>query len=263
MKKADRILSRIYRAFGAFVLVCFSSYFLKLIISPEGPLPWVATSTVILAVSLPFIFRRPLRRMLKGAYVPLKGIMCAGMVFYAVTFVLLVGYIYLSPASVPSPEMGDARLYIVFGAKVKEEGPTKTLAARLEKASEIMSEDENGICIVSGGMGVDEPFTEASCMKEYLISLGVDEERIITEEKASNTIENIRYSVALAEKMGLSERQIVCISSDTHIPRIRLMCRREGVDALYVKAESPEKAYLFTSWVREYLSYAKMLVMGG
>ena len=38
------------------------------------------------------------------------------------------------------------------------------------------------------------------------------------------------------------------------------MCAREGVDALYIKAETPIKFFLFTTWVREYLSYVKMLV---
>ena len=34
--KTDKIFYRIYRIFGAFTLICFGSYLLKLIISPEG-----------------------------------------------------------------------------------------------------------------------------------------------------------------------------------------------------------------------------------
>lgn len=262
MTRSDRIFSYIYRWAGLFALICFGSYFLKLLISPEGTLPYVATTTVILAVSLPYLLRRRLRALLGRAYLPLKALMCVGMVLYAVTFVALVGYIYLSPAAEPAD--GDAeRVYLVFGAKVKEEGPTKTLASRLRLASDAMLADEDGICIVSGGQGPDEPFTEASCMKEYMVSLGVPAERIILEERASNTRENIDYSVALAEELGLGERELVCISSETHIPRIRLMCRVSDIDAEYMKAETPEKVFLFTAWVREYLSYVKMLVMGG
>ena len=260
--RADKIFSYIYRWAGAFVLICFGSYFLKLIISPEGTLPWVATTTVILAVSLPYIFRSRLRTLLGKVYLPLKALMCAGMVLYAFSFAALVGYIYLSPAAHPG-DSGEGQLYLVFGAKVKAEGPTKTLASRLRLAAEAMLEDESGIAIVSGGQGPDEPFTEASCMKEYMVSLGVPAERILLEERASNTRENIDYSVALAEEAGLADRKLVCVSSETHIPRIRLMCRRSGVEAQYMKAETPEKAFLFTAWVREYLSYVKMFVMGG
>ncbi len=262
MKKADKLLSKLYVIFGAFVLISFASYFLKLIISSEGTLPWVVTTGVMAAVILPFVFRRGLQKILKKAYVPLKGVMCAGMIFYAVTFLILVGYIYLSPSASPVSDTGADRVYIVFGAKVNESGPTKTLAARLRCAAELMELDKNAICIVSGGQGPDEPVTEASSMKDYMVSLGTSPERIYLEEKASNTRENIRYSVELIDKLGLDGREIVCVSSDTHIPRIRLMCHDEGVDALYVKAETPQKQFLFTAWVREYLSYAKMLLLG-
>lgn len=258
---SDRIFSRFYRIFGTFVFISFASYFLKLIISSEGNLPWVATTTVMAAVSLPYIFRRSLRRHLGKAYLPLKYIMVCGMIFYTVTWAALVGYIYLSPADIPAGSEGN--VYVVFGAKVREDGPTKTLAARLSRAAELMAEDTDGVVVVSGGQGTDEPVTEAECMRDYLVSLGVDPERILMEPKAHNTKENIEYSVRLIEESGLSGRNIVCVSSDTHIPRIRLMCKRAGVDAFYVKSETPEKAYLFTTWVREYLSYVKMLVMGG
>ena len=257
----DKVLSKLYCIFGAFVFISFASYFLKLIISSEGSLPWVVTITVMAAVALPFIFRKKLRRLLKKAYVPLKCTMVCGMIFYTVTWIALVGYIYLSPSGTPAESEGN--VYVVFGAKVREDGPTKTLAARLKRAAELLESDEDGIAIVSGGRGTDEPITEAECMRDYLVSLGVDESRIIMESEAHNTKENIEYSVRLTEKPGLDGRNIVCVSSDTHIPRIRLMCRRAGVDAFYVKCETPEKAYLFTTWVREYLSYVKMLVMGG
>ena len=97
-------------------------------------------------------------------------------------------------------------------------------------------------------------------MRDYMVERGISPERIILEEKASNTKENILYSTALIDQLKLTDRQIVCISSETHIPRIRLMCARSGVDALYIKAETPMKIFLFTTWVREYLSYAKMLL---
>lgn len=259
---ADKTLSRLYRIFGAFVFISFASYFLKLIISSEGTLPWIATTTVMLAVGLPYIFRKKLRQLLKRAYVPLKCIMVCGMIFYTVTWAALVGYIYLAPSDTP-PENADGNVYVVFGAKVREDGPTKTLAARLRRAAELLEADESGICIVSGGRGPDEPVTEAESMKDYLVKLGVAPERILMEKSAHNTKENIEYSVELIEASGLGDRNIVCVSSDTHIPRIRLMCRRAGVEASFVKSETPEEAFLFTTWVREYLSYVKMIVMGG
>lgn len=259
--KADRTFSRIYIIFGAFTLICFASYLLKLFISPEGLFPLFVTLTVMLGVILPFVFRRSLRRHLGKAYLGIKIFMSCAMVFYAFTFAMLVGYIHLSPSAEPTVHQGETEnVYIVFGAKVKEDGPAKTLASRLDVAVDVMLKDTNAVCIVSGGQGADEPFTEASCMRDYMIERGVASDRIYLEEKASNTQENIKYSVDLIEELGLDGRQIICISSETHIPRIELMCSRAGVDALYIKAETPMKEFLFTAWVREYLSYVKMLL---
>lgn len=259
--KTDKIFSRIYRIFGAFTVICFASYLLKLIISPEGTFPLFITLSVILGVIIPYLFRRLLRAGLGKIYLYVKIIMSCAMVFYAVTFAFLVGYIHLSPSAQPSAqEDGVENVYIVFGAKVKADGPAKTLASRLDVAVDAMLEDSGAVCIVSGGRGPDEPFTEALGMFNYMVERGVSPDRIFLEERASNTKENILYSVEFIEQLELTDRQIICISSDTHIPRIRLMCSRSGVDALYIKAETPMKEFLFTAWVREYLSYVKMLL---
>ena len=259
--KADKSFTWVYIVFGAFTLICFASYLLKLIISPEGLFPLFVTLTVMLGVILPFVLRKFLRDRLGKIYLYIKVFMSCAMVFYAVTFVLLVGYIHFSPSAEPAAQIGGKEnVYIVFGAKVKEDGPAKTLASRLDVAVDVMLNDTNAVCIVSGGQGPDEPFTEASCMRDYMVDRGVATERIYLEERASDTKENIKYSVALTRELGLDSRQIICISSETHIPRIELLCSRFGVDALYIKAETPMKEFLFTAWVREYLSYVKMLL---
>jgi len=259
--KTDKIFSRLYRIFGTFTLICFGSYLLKLIISPEGLFPLFVTLTVMLGVILPYVFRKFLRAKLGKVYHFGKIFMSCAMVFYSVTFAILVGYIHLSPSAEPTAQPGGTQnVYIVFGAKVKVDGPAKTLASRLNVAVDVMQKDADAVCIVSGGQGPDEPFTEASCMRDYMVERGISPDRIFTEEQASSTRENILYSTALIEELSFGDRQIICISSETHIPRIRLMCSRSGVDALYIKAETPMKEFLFTTWVREYLSYVKMLL---
>ncbi len=259
--KLDRVLGLIYRIFGIFALVCFCAYTIKLLFSPEGLLPPVACAAVICGVTVPALLNKKLRVWLRCAYLPLKALMCAALVFYAVTFSALVGYIYLSPSEdVVAASQSGGRVYIVFGAKVKSYGPTATLAARLDAAVDAMERDGDSVCIVTGGQGIDEPTTEAEAMKDYMVSRGIDSDRIYMEAEAHDTRDNIKFSMALMEKEGLSGRRVVCVSSDTHIPRIRLMCSEAGLDAGFIKAESPKKEYLFTTWVREYLSYCKMLL---
>jgi len=259
--KTNKVFSRLYRVFGLFTLICFGSYLIKLMIAPEGAFPLFVTLTVMLGILLPYLFRRFLRKIFGKVYLWGKVLMSCAMVFYTVTLIALVAYIHLSPSAQPGVQAdGTENVYIVFGAKVKPDGPAKTLASRLDAAVAAMEEDSRAVCIVSGGQGPDEPFTEASCMRDYMAARGISPDRIFLEEKATDTRENIAYSLRLIDELGLSDRQIICISSETHIPRIRLLCSRAGIDALYIKAETPMKVFLFTTWVREYLSYVKMLL---
>lgn len=261
MKKTDKLFSRLYIIFGAFTVICYASYLIKLIISPEGTLQLLSCLLVLLAVTVPFIFRRQLRALLGRLYLPMKIAVSCAMIFYFVTLCILVCYIHLSPSAPPAADSGEERVYVVFGAKVKEDGPTKALAARLDTAIDLMNTDGDAVCIVSGGQGPDEPFTEAECMKSYMTERGIDSSRIYKEERASSTVENIEFSLELIRELGLEDRSLVCISTDTHIPRIRLMCSHAGVEAEYIKAPTPMKQFLFTTWVREYMSYVKMLIM--
>lgn len=48
--------------------------------------------------------------------------------------------------------------------------------------------------IVSGAKGADEPVSEAFSMKNYLITHHISADRIISEDKAGDTAENIAYS---------------------------------------------------------------------
>lgn len=263
MRKLDRLLTWIYLICGGFTLVCFGAYFIKLFISPEGILPRIATMAVLIVVTVPFLLRRQLKKLLKRAYVPLKAVLCAGFLFYTVTFIALIAYIY-NPSDISKPEDASGNsVYIVFGAKIHQDGRTSSvLRSRLDSALEALEANEDGICIVSGGKGFDEPVSESAVMMEYLISHGIDEERIIEEDSAHNTAENIRLSIKIMEGKGLEDCEIVCVSSDTHIPRVRLLCQREGIEAKYIAARYPKKAYLFPNLVREYLSYSRMLLVG-
>ena len=61
---------------------------------------------------------------------------------------------------------------IVLGAHVRSTGPSRALALRLDKAYEYVLEHPGTIIIVSGGQGSNEPCTESSAMKQYLMEKG-------------------------------------------------------------------------------------------
>ena len=86
--------------------------------------------------------------------------------------------------------------------------------------------------IVSGGsyavaMG-DAPAkqTEAMAMRQFLIALGVPEDRIVNEASSLNTIENMRETRAL-----VGTGRVALVTSGYHMPRALRLARTAGLDA--------------------------------
>ncbi|MBQ8836345.1 MAG: YdcF family protein [Clostridia bacterium] len=87
---------------------------------------------------------------------------------------------------------------VVLGAKVNRNGvPSKPLYWRIDAAEKYLSENPETVAILSGGKGVDEPFSEAECMYNELVKRGVLPERLILEDKSTSTNENIRFSMEI------------------------------------------------------------------
>lgn len=114
---------------------------------------------------------------------------------------------------------------IVLGAKVNEDGVSKTLQYRLDKAVEYYHKYPETKIIVSGGQGQDEPKSEAVAMKEYLLLQEVTDNKIIVEKRATSTYENLKYSKAIIEQESDNAR-IGIVTTDFHIYRSKLIAKR-------------------------------------
>ncbi|PLT28589.1 cytoplasmic protein [Peribacillus deserti] len=156
----------------------------------------------------------------------------------------------------PVPEQAD--YVIVLGARVKEDGPSLTLQARINAAAGYLSENQKTKAIVSGGKGLDEPVSEAQAMKEGLESAGIDETRIILEPRAKTTYENIKYS----KKLIRSKRDtVLLVTNDFHIYRSVQMAKKQGMTVKGLPAPTPLIA-VPKSFIREYLAITKYLITG-
>ncbi len=242
---------------GSFAFICFAVYFAEIIFCPDGALGYVAAIFVILGVGLPFLFRRTLRKLLKKAYPVLKCITCVLLLFFTVSFSVMAIRLFSEIGTGSGDVYSSDTVFLVYGARVNKTGePSSTLAERLDKTVEAMKSAPGSVCIVSGSRGPGEPRTEAEAMKEYLIAEGIEEDRITVEDRASNTVENIRYSLPLFEASG--KRDLVSVSTYTHTPRIRYLLEREGVCSRFLTSGYRNKLFVFPSVVREYLSYVKL-----
>ncbi|MGD7705117.1 YdcF family protein [Microlunatus sp. Y2014] len=103
-----------------------------------------------------------------------------------------------------------------------------------------------------GGQGSDEPVAEAVAMAEYLREQGVPDDRILVEDRATNTEENLRYSRALLDSAGHDEEMLV-VTSNYHVMRAAFLARELGLPAQAVGA--PTAAYYLPSaFLREFVA---------
>ena len=146
---------------------------------------------------------------------------------------------------------------IVLGAQVKENGPSVVLKYRLDRAVSYLKENVNTLVIVSGGQGVNEPATEASVMKKYLINEGINEERIIIEDQSNTTKENLINS----KKLIGDNKSIGIVTNNFHMYRALLIGEKYKVNAVGIPSNS-NAYYLPNNLLREVFAFIKFIILG-
>jgi uncharacterized SAM-binding protein YcdF (DUF218 family) len=145
----------------------------------------------------------------------------------------------------------DADYMIILGAALWGEEMSPSLRYRMDTALSYLKQNPRTKVIVSGGQGVGEDMPEAVAMQRFLLENGVPQERIIVEDRAQTTSENILFSKKL-----MKSNQAVLVTNDFHILRAKLLAERAGIEAQTLSAPTPEsvKVKLF---VREYAALLK------
>lgn len=124
---------------------------------------------------------------------------------------------------------------IVLGAGVNGTSPSLSLQTRLDAALSYLEAHPDIPVVLTGGQGYGEEITEAACMYDYLTERGVEPERLILEEAASNTAENFEFSAPLLEAAGvdIGTDTVAVVTNDFHIARARLIAAKKGYGATY------------------------------
>ena len=158
------------------------------------------------------------------------------------------------------PKM-DQDYIVVLGCAIRKDGtPTPLLRGRLDRALRFAraQEAETGTAptfILSGGQGADECVSEAECMRRYMASQGIPAERMILEDKSTDTSENMAFSKRLILDRVLSsgveeapegywpsleypEARIAFSTTNYHVFRSGLKARRVKFRALGMGCKS-------------------------
>ena len=154
-----------------------------------------------------------------------------------ICFLIVQGVLILNSQT----EYDDVDAIIVLGAGLRNNVPSLILAYRLNAAIEYSKTQGDIPIIVTGGLGQGEILTEAEAMSRYLIERGVDETRILKEDASTNTRENLAFSKAIMEELGMDTDNIkvAIVSNEFHLFRAKIIAEKAGLEAIGVAAETP------------------------
>ena len=171
---------------------------------------------------LGWLFRIHFWQLLPGI---LRGLLLSAAVLGLFFFAAVEGMILKGALTVPESGLD---YVVVLGAHVRPEGPSRALRLRLSRALTYAEDNPSTVFIVSGGQGDNEPCSESSAMKAWLVSRGMDPERILEENQSKNTRQNLAFSKELIPD-GAS---VGIVSSDFHICRALRLAETLGYDTV-------------------------------
>ena len=181
---------------------------------------------------------------------------CIGLVYFCIVEIPII-------KNARTDKDAERPYLIVLGAAVYGDQPSLTLVRRLEGALDYLEKYPESVAIVSGGVGPGETGTEAQAMHDWLRSRGIDEERIIQENKATSTKENLSFSFEKIRERGDSpEGNVAIVSSAYHLFRAKSMARLQGVDAAGVAAPWGFPMVMLNYFIREAFGVTHLWVFG-
>ncbi len=214
-----------------------------------GFLLWCAAAAlVVFALLTRWRERRPWALWCRRIFL---GLLAAGFALFAVLEIRVLSWARTDHET-------PVTAVIVLGAGVNGTEPSLSLWTRLDAALSYVKDRPDIPIVVTGSQGRGEDISEARCMADWLTARGVPQERIILEEQATNTEENIRYSLELLEQRTIAGN-IAVVSSDYHLCRAAAYL---GGNMVPVAARMPARYWPLTVnyYIREAFGLAAMVL---
>ena len=131
---------------------------------------------------------------------------------------------------------------LILGGPLDGTSPSKLLYERIKKGAELLEADERLKAVVSGGKkGETQELSEAEVMRNTLLELGINEDRIILEDCAKTTLQNFQYT----KKLIGEDAKAVFVTNKFHIWRSKRIMKAAGVDYEAVAAPNGENSLGF------------------
>ena len=120
----------------------------------------------------------------------------------------------------------DSLALVILGLALNDDGSMRDeLISRLEVGLDCARQYPNAYVLCTGGGTAKEnkTATEAGRMGDWLLENGLEENRLILEDRSLSTIENARFTLDILHRDYPQVRSIAIVSSDYHIRRSCLL----------------------------------------
>lgn len=171
--------------------------------------------------------------------------------------------VLMASAALDRPDPADPPgTVIVLGCEVRPDGrPSLMLQSRIDAAYACLTAYPDTVCVASGGRDDAEAITEAACIRDTLVAMGIAPERIYLEDRSGSTYENLTFSAAIIADRGL-DPHVALATDNFHQYRSQLFARRAGLDPCSIGCPSywalgpgywaREILGVLAAWVRGY-----------
>lgn len=177
-------------------------------------------------------------------------------VYYVLLAVFLVSFFFIETKVISymnAEPPADLDYVITLGASVRDGKPTSPLMFRIEKTAEYLADNPASKAVASGGKGPAESMSEAECIRQYLLGYGINDSRILLEDRSSDTQENIRFSFQMIPE-GAS---VGIISNSYHLYRACRIAEENGYRVSAIPAVTLLPLGIHYT-VREFFAVAEM-----
>lgn len=193
---------------------------------------------LIAALNLLFCF------LSKRAKIALGALIALGIVFFVIIEIPIV------ENAAPDDDVS-ADWIIVLGAAVHGDTPSLSMVERVSAAYDYMTAHPGCTAVLSGGQGGNENMSEAEAMYRWLLDKGISPDRLITEDRSTSTLENLRFSLDIIRQSGGDTGSVAVVSSEYHIYRAKLIGETLGVSLAGIPAHTSYPSVRLNYFIRE------------
>ncbi|BCZ46046.1 hypothetical protein psyc5s11_21130 [Clostridium gelidum] len=190
----------------------------------------IAFSLPIVILGIILILYHFVKNKIKEREFLSKGFKIA-KIFLCIGFICFLGIEAMIVTYPKHNEKKDDYILVLGAGLTNRINPSLILRERLDAAIECLKTNDKAYIVLSGGQGEDEDMPESHAMSKYLQEKGINNDRLILEDKSRDTNQNFEFSKKKIEEhshKSLDEINVKIVTTDFHAFRSSILAKRNG-----------------------------------